>query len=327
MDMRKETVVSAIDSPDDSPMSGFFPNSAGVANVPDFSAELSASTAFVAGGRGGRLFRTGGSADRGEGTRSMDVGRLSKKERHELILSEVRKSASIRISRLAKRIGVAGETIRRDLIELGDAGLIKRTYGGATISLLTSEPVISERSLIMVEERARIGRAAAGLVEKGQVVMIDGGSTTYEVARSLAQMKRDLVVITNSTGIASVAGGNPTFRVILCPGTYDSRESSVLGEDTVEFLGRYNADIAMIGASGITADGPSDMVAGAASVKRAMIVRSLSTVLVAASNKFGRTTPERICGFDAIAGLVTDREPDAKLQAHLRKSGTAIHLA
>ena len=149
----------------------------------------------------------------------MDPSRLTKKERHELILSEIRSSASIRISRLAKRIGVAGETIRRDLIELGDAGLINRTYGGATISLVTSEPVISERGLTMVEERAGIGRVTAGLIEAGQVVMIDGGSTTYEVARSLAQLTRDLVVITNSTGIAAVAGGNPTFRVILCPGT------------------------------------------------------------------------------------------------------------
>ncbi|TGS89706.1 DeoR/GlpR transcriptional regulator, partial [bacterium M00.F.Ca.ET.177.01.1.1] len=65
----------------------------------------------------------------------MEPGRLTKKERHELILSEVRRSASIRISKLARRIGVAGETIRRDLIELGEAGLINRTYGGATISL------------------------------------------------------------------------------------------------------------------------------------------------------------------------------------------------
>ena len=150
----------------------------------------------------------------------MQTSRLTRKERHELILSEIRKSGAIRISKLAKRIGVVGETIRRDLIELGDAGLINRSYGGATISLVTTEPVITERGLTMVEERARIGRAAAELVENAQVVMIDGGSTTYEVARNLAQFRRDLVVITNSVGIAAVAGGNPTFRVILCPGIW-----------------------------------------------------------------------------------------------------------
>src|SRR4029078_1757661 len=92
--------------------------------------------------------------------------------------------------------GVAGETIRRDLIELGDAGLINRTYGGATISLVTTAPAISERGLTLVDERARIGRGAAGLIEKGQIVMIDGGSTTYEVARNLSQVKRELTIIT-----------------------------------------------------------------------------------------------------------------------------------
>lgn len=256
----------------------------------------------------------------------MEQSRLSKKERHELILSEVRRSASIRISRLALRLGVAGETIRRDLIELGDAGLLNRTYGGATISLVTSEPVIAERSQAMVEERARIGRGAAGLVEKGQIVMIDGGSTTYEVARSLSQLRRDLTVITNSIGVAAVAGANPTFRVILCPGTYDSREASVLGEDTVEFIRRYNADIAIIGASSLSADGPSDTISGAAAVKRVMIARALSTALVVTNDKFGRNSLERVCALGELSDIVTDREPQPALRAVIEAAGTALHV-
>ncbi|ODA97262.1 transcriptional regulator [Mesorhizobium sp. SEMIA 3007] len=256
----------------------------------------------------------------------MEQSRLSKKERHELILSEVRRSASIRVSRLALRLGVAGETIRRDLIELGDAGLLNRTYGGATISLATSEPVIAERSQTMIEERARIGRGAAGLVEKGQIVMIDGGSTTYEVARGLSQLRRELTIITNSIGVASVTGANPSFRVILCPGTYDSREASVVGEDTVEFVRRYNADIAIIGASSLSADGPSDMISGAAAVKRAMISRALSTALVVTNDKFGRNSLERICALRALSDIVTDREPQPALRAVIEAAGTELHV-
>jgi DeoR family glycerol-3-phosphate regulon repressor len=256
----------------------------------------------------------------------MEHSRLSKKERHALILTEVRRSASIRISRLALRLGVAGETIRRDLIELGDAGLLNRTYGGATISLVTSEPVIAERSQTMIEERARIGRGAAGLVEKGQIVMIDGGSTTYEVARSLSQLQRELTIITNSIGVASVTGANPTFRVILCPGTYDSREASVVGEDTVEFVKRYNADIAIIGASSLSVDGPSDMISGAAAVKRAMIARALSTALVVTNDKFGRNSLERVCGLDELSDIVTDREPQPALRAVIEAAGTELRV-
>jgi DeoR/GlpR family transcriptional regulator of sugar metabolism len=256
----------------------------------------------------------------------MNQSRLTKKERHELILTEVRRSASIRISRLAARMGVAGETIRRDLIELGDAGLLNRTYGGATISLVTSEPVIAERSQTMVEERARVGRGTANLVHNGQIVMIDGGSTTYEVARNLSQLRRDLTVITNSIGVASVTGANSTFRVILCPGAYDNREASVFGEDAVEFIRRYNADIAVIGASGLSDDGPSDMISGAASVKRAMISRSLSALLVVTNDKFDRRSLERVCTLGDLSGVVADREPPPELRAAIEGAGAELHV-
>ncbi len=256
----------------------------------------------------------------------MAGARLSKKERHELILSEIRTSAAIRISKLAKRIGVAGETIRRDLVELGEAGLLNRTYGGATISLVTSEPTVSERGLTLVEERARIGRGTVDLVGNGQVVMIDGGSTTYEVSRCLAQFGRDLTVITNSIGIASVAGGNPTFRVIMCPGLYDHREGGVLGPDAVGYIGSYNADIAIIGASGVTSDGPSDLINGSVAIKRAMMEQASSTILVATHDKFGRASPQHICKLAEIAHIVTDAEPAAGFRDAVHKSGGRLHV-
>lgn len=253
--------------------------------------------------------------------------RLTKLERHEVILNEVRTAASIRISALARQLGVAGETIRRDLAELGEAGLISRTYGGATISMITTEPMIAERGLVLVEERSRIGRCAADLVEDRQVVMIDGGSTTQEVARHLANTRRDVIVITNSTGIAAVTGSNPTFRVILCPGTYDLREGSVLGEDTVEFVRRYNADLAILGASGVTTEGPCDTNSGAAAVKRAMIRQAGATALVVDSSKFGRTSFEQICPWNRIRHVVTDYEPAAGFRASIERAGGELLIA
>lgn len=256
----------------------------------------------------------------------MEQGKLSKSERHELILSEIRTSAAIRISKLAKRLGVAGETIRRDLLELGEAGLVNRTYGGATISLMTSEPAISERGLTMIEERARIGRGAAGLVENGQVVMIDGGSTTYEVSRHLAQFTRELVVITNSAGIAMVAAGNPTFRVILCPGVYDHREGCVLGEETVEYIRRYHADLAIIGSTGLTVSGPNDTISGAVAVKRAMMDQAASAMLVVTNDKFGRTSLQRVCRLDDLSDVLTDAEPPAGLRDAMASAGVRLHV-
>ena len=255
-----------------------------------------------------------------------EAERLGKRERHDLILNELSTSAAIRVSELASRLGVSGETIRRDLAELGEARLVSRTYGGATIRPFANEPTITERGLSFVEERSRIGHAAAMRVETGHVVMIDGGSTTYQVARHLAQLARNLVVITNCVAVASVASVNPTFRVILCPGTYDVREGSVLGEDTVEYLERYNANIAIIGATALTSNGPCDAISGAAMVKRVMLRRSTEGLLAVDSSKFGQAALQTVCGFDQLAEIVTDSAPPEDIAAAIRLAGTRLSL-
>ncbi|MCU0868462.1 MAG: DeoR/GlpR family DNA-binding transcription regulator [Burkholderiales bacterium] len=253
--------------------------------------------------------------------------RPDKRSRHERILTEVRTSAAIRISALARELGVSGETIRRDLAELGEAGLVSRTYGGATVRPFTAEPSVHERDRARVDERFRIGAAAAARVADGQIVMIDGGSTTFQVARHLAQRARGLTVLTNSVGVAAVAGANPTFRVMLCPGVFHAQEGAVLGEDTAQWLVRFHAHVAIIGASGVTGEGPVDAVPGAAVVKRVMIDRAAETLLVADHSKFGRASLETVCGWSGIGVLVTDRAPPPALADALARGGTGCVVA
>jgi DeoR/GlpR family transcriptional regulator of sugar metabolism len=218
----------------------------------------------------------------------------------------VRSSAAIRVSELAHRIGVPGETIRRDRAELVDAGLVSRTYGGATLAPFVAEPSVGERDRTLVAERFRIAAAAAREIENGQLVTLDGGSTTRAVARHVAQLRRDLTIISNSLDVAIAAGANPTFLVLPCPGRYHAGEGSVLGEGTTEYLARFHAHVAMIGASGLTSEGPSKAVPGDAAVKRAMLRRAATTVLVLDHSKFGRTSVETVCDFSALGTIVTD---------------------
>ncbi|CCV05240.1 Transcriptional regulator (fragment) [Mesorhizobium metallidurans STM 2683] len=100
----------------------------------------------------------------------------------------------------------------------------------------------------------------------------------------------------------------------------------MFGEDTVEFVRRYNADVAVIGASGVTADGPNDMISGAAAIKRAMMSRSLSTVLVVSGEKFGRSSLNRICALSDISDIVTDCEPQLEWRAVIEEAGTELHV-
>jgi DeoR/GlpR family transcriptional regulator of sugar metabolism len=258
--------------------------------------------------------------------RAVGLAKPKKRDRHELILQQIAEHASIRVSLLAEQLGVTGETIRRDIAELNASGLLSRTYGGATLRPLTSEASFSIRQNLRVAERNRIGAAAAGLVADGAVLMIDGGSTTYQVIRHLAQRARDLTIITNSTSIAAVAAANPTFHVRLCPGAYDGAEALVAGEETTEYLGRFNAHRAIFGASGLSHNGPCDVSIGQAAVKRAMLRQSEASMLVVDASKFGVSAIERVCGFDAIDDLVVDRPPPAELLQVTQAAGTRIHV-
>ena len=254
------------------------------------------------------------------------VGRLTKAERHERIVAELRAAPTLRVARLAAELGVSTETVRRDLDEMGRRGLISRTYGGA-VRPLASEPAVRERHALFVEERGRIAREAARRVHHREVLMIGGGATTVHVARRLAADCRELTVITHSFGVATVLSTNPTVTVVMAPGRYDALEGCVFGTETTAFLAGYHADRAILGASGLADDGACDVGALAAAVYRAMLDRVADAMVVADHGKFGQRAMVVYGRWREIDTLVTDRQPEGKLLVALRRGGVEIAVA
>lgn len=256
-------------------------------------------------------------------------GAPAKAQRHRSILAALATDPTVRISALAAGFGVSAETVRRDIEELSRQGVVRRTYGGASVVHAGVQPELSSRERMAVAERARIGAAAAALVEPGAVVMLDAGSTTAHVARALAARGVQATVLTNSltaaTDLAAAPGG--TIRVLLCPGEVSAGERGVYGSEAEAFLRRFNADLAVIGASGLTEEGPSDAVSRAAWVKRAMLDRAARRVLVVDSGKFGRELLERVCPLGAVTDLVTEAPPPPGLSAALARAAVAVTLA
>jgi DeoR/GlpR family transcriptional regulator of sugar metabolism len=117
------------------------------------------------------------------------------------------------------------------------------------------------------------------------------------------------------------------LRVLLCPGEVSAAERGVYGSETEGFLRRFNADIAVIGASGLTEEGPCEALSRAAWVKRAMLCRAPRRMLLADSGKFGRGLLECICPLGELTDLVTEAEPPGALWAALERAGTAVTLA
>ena len=256
-------------------------------------------------------------------------GAPAKAQRHRRILAALATDPTVRISALAVEFGVSGETVRRDIEELSRQGALLRTYGGASVVQAALQPELSSRERMAVAERARIGAAAAALVEPGSVVMLDAGSTTTQVARALAARAIPATVLTNSLNAAAelASASDAGLRVVLCPGDVSAAERGVYGSETEAFLRRFNADLAVIGASGLTEEGPCEVISRAAWVKRAMLARAGRRLLVADSGKFGRGLLECVCPLADLTDLVTEAGPPPALAAALGRAGTVVTLA
>jgi len=253
--------------------------------------------------------------------------RLKKAERREQILLELKLRPHFRISEMADRFGVSTETVRRDVDKLSRDGLIDRAHGGASAPIQGHYPGFDERSGERQKERERIGRRAAALVRPGETLMIDSGSTTLQLARALSFAGTPCTVITNSLPVAMTLGQGPNAEVILCPGDYLASESAVVGPEAIAFLSRHRVDRCLIGASGLSDDGPFEAVRGFAAVKRAMLQRSAKAHLLIDRDKFGRSGLVQVGGLGSVTSIVVDSAPEGTLGDALQIAGIEVLVA
>lgn len=249
-----------------------------------------------------------------------------KAERQSRILAELEGAPSLRVAELARRMEVSTETIRRDLDEMTARRLLDRTYGGA-IRPTGEEPTLSVRHALFIEERQRIAEAAVAQLSGARVIMIGSGATATHVARRIAAEMGDLTVVTHAVGVAQALTLNPSIRVILAPGDYHAGEGATVGARTSAFLAGFRADVAVLGASGLGPDGPSDALIDVSSVYEAICAQAARVLLVADHSKFGQIFPARYAPWTGIDRLVTDRAPEGALAGWLAEARVALSLA
>lgn len=245
--------------------------------------------------------------------------------RQRRIFEELNFQPSLRVAELADRLGVSTETVRRDLAELTQEGLISRTYGGA-VRRSSLEPGLNERHALLVEERQAIARAAVADLAGARHLMIGSGATTVHVARRLAFEMNNLTVITHSFGVATVLSLNPTIRVLVTPGVYHAEEGAIHGAQSLRFLEDYRVDWAILGASGLDEEGASDALIEAAEVYSMMMRRSQRTMIVADASKFGQHFPARYATWDRVDKLVSDAAPKGSLARAIKNGGADVRL-
>jgi len=230
------------------------------------------------------------------------------------------------LDELVRVIGVSESTIRRDLESLDLSGSIKRTHGGAVYpGEVRSMPAFDERTATAAAEKRAIGLAAASLLQDGDTVLLDGGTTTMEVARAL--VGRRLQVVTNSLPIAQLLASSPQTDLILIGGYIYPRTGVALGPLAIASMQSIRVRTAILGAGGIVAEGIFNSNSLLVETERQMMDCGQEVMIVADHSKFGRLALARLCGLDEVDQVVVDAALSEEDRATLLAAGVSIHDA
>ncbi len=230
------------------------------------------------------------------------------------------------LGELAEQLSVSESTVRRDLELLERLGEAKRTHGGV---FWTGSPtkmrVFDSRDQNSAEHKRRIAAAAAARISDGDTVLLDGGSTTYEIARQL--LDRQLQVVTNSLPVANLLSGCDSVELILIGGCVDHRTGVTLGPMADGLLAQLRVDQAFLSVAGVDEEGFYNSNLLLVETEKMMSRIATTTCITADSSKFGRASLSRLYGLDEVQCVITDEALAVGWQNRLQAAGVELVLA
>ncbi len=258
---------------------------------------------------------------------------LLSEERKNYILEQLHQFNKVKVVSLARHLQVSNETIRRDLDVLEKQGFLKRVYGGAVRRLYPAgEPPYQQRQDLNHEAKRMIGEMAAGLLQDGDTLVIDTGTTVLEMARAIRDKKR-LTILTNSLPVASLLLESInhqlfTGKVILLGGELNPEQQSSSGVLCEEMLTKFHIDKAFISVGGVSlTTGISDYDVNESMMSKVMISVSKEVIVLADQNKMGVQAFCQIAPLDAVDVLISDFPEPASWSGELEAKGITWILA
>lgn len=228
-------------------------------------------------------------------------------QRKHLLLHRLKRDGRLVAKDVSAELGLSEDTIRRDLRELAAMGLLLRVHGGALPASPTVASLEARRSMA-VEQKQRLGRAGAGLVEAGQTVFIDGGTTNLELVRHLPLDLR-ATIFSHSPVIAAALEPHQAVEVIVIGGSLYRHSMVSIGAVTLEAISLLRADLCFIGLTGLhPQEGATTGNYEEAAIKRAIIGRAAETVSLVTAEKLGAVSPHVICATAAITTVIVPRD-------------------
>jgi len=247
-------------------------------------------------------------------------------QRKLLLLDLLRQEGKIVAKTVAAQLDISEDTIRRDLRELAGGGLLQRVHGGA----LPASPAMGDfaaRQQIAIDDKSAIGRAAALMIQPGQVVFLDGGTTSAQLVRHLPADLR-ATVITHSPSVAVDLVAHPSVEVIMLGGRLFKHSVVGVGSATVEAIRQVRADVYFMGVCSVHPE--AGLTTGdfeEAGVKRALSAAAAETIVLASPEKLATASPYQVIALEELSGIVTMGSVADELLAPYRKRGISIHFA
>jgi DeoR family transcriptional regulator, fructose operon transcriptional repressor len=230
------------------------------------------------------------------------------------------------LAELADSLSVSESTVRRDVDVLERLGEAKRTHGGV---FWTGSPdkmrVFDSRGDDNAVHKRRIAVAAAGQILDGETILLDGGSTTYEIARQL--VNRRLQVVTNSLPVATLMSGCDSIELILIGGCVDRRTGVTIGPMADALLSTLRVDKAFLSVAGIDQAGFYNSNLMLVETERTMSRIAATTCIAADSSKFGKASLSRLCGLGDVQWMITDKALSDDWQKIMTAAGVELILA
>ncbi len=256
--------------------------------------------------------------------------RLLVEERHRKILELLKDTGRVTSSELVRRFGVSSVTARTDLNQLAESGAVVRSHGGA---VSPQEPTrdypVSLKAELHHEEKVRIGRAAALIVQPGETIILDNGTTTLEIARQLKNLRvQGLTVITNALDIAGELADCPGLTLIMVGGVLRRISCSFIGPQAEAMLAQLHADRLFLAVDGFSLDiGASTPDVLEAHLNECMMNAARETTIVADHSKLGRRSVSRIGKIERVQRLVTDAKAQPGFLDSVRQLGIDVVVA
>lgn len=247
-------------------------------------------------------------------------------QRKQRILEHLLKEGQVLSKDLSVRFEVSEDTVRRDLRELAAEGRLQRVHGGALPSS-SATATFSERKSLKTDAKRKVAQKGAELISSGQVVIIDGGTTTSELIACLPDDLR-ITVVTHSPSIALGLIEHPSIEVILIGGRLFKHSVVTVGAATIEGIGKIQADIFFMGVTGVHAE--AGLTTGdyeEACIKRAFSGRAAETVVLVSPEKINAASPFVIGDLGLIDTIVVDSAADENWVRSIEEKGVTVMKA